>query len=99
MSSTIGGDHNLVQDIINNFVDETNSLDKSLRAAIAAGELDKVERIAHSLKGNARLFGDPELADLAAAIESNPASTSDVQIENLQMAVGSLITLLNEHTG
>ncbi len=99
LSSTVGGDHNLVQDIVANFVDKTNSLHKSLRAAIAAGEFDKVERIAHSLKGNARLFGDSELAELAAAIESNPASTSDVQIENLQTAVGSLINLLNEHTG
>jgi CheY-like chemotaxis protein/HPt (histidine-containing phosphotransfer) domain-containing protein len=59
----------LVGDVVTTFLRETPARLDRLRAALAAGDAQEVERAAHSLKGSAGSIGARRLGELAADIE------------------------------
>ncbi len=70
LTETVGGDRDLVNDIVMNFIKESSEFHDAALSSLNAEDLMGVKRIAHSMKGNARLFGDESLAEMAAKIES-----------------------------
>ena len=85
LNDTVGGDQNLVNDIVANFVSETSNFLEAIEAAFTANDLPTVERLAHSLKGNARLFGDETLADLASKLELSAKHETNPTVQELIM--------------
>jgi HPt (histidine-containing phosphotransfer) domain-containing protein len=65
----IGGDAEVLADILQSFIDEAEVLASSILAAAQEGRLDMLGRAAHTIKASARDFGDAELAALCAAVE------------------------------
>lgn len=83
LRETVGGDQNLVNDIVVNYIAETTNFCAETEAAIKAGDMVTVERLAHSLKGNARLFGDGALAELAASLEKSAKEENTLAVREL----------------
>ena len=68
------GEPDLVQELIGMFRAETPTLLVALRAAIAAGEADKLRHAAHTLKGTSNNLGVRQVAALSAEIEKKSRS-------------------------
>ena len=58
-----------VLQLVEAFAEEAPQLTQQLRAAAAAGEANKFETIAHSLKSNGVTFGAARLSEQAARLE------------------------------
>ena len=69
MREVIGGDKDVLAEILQSFIDEAEPLAEQVLAAARDGRLDKLGRAAHTIKSSARDFGDAELAALCADIE------------------------------
>jgi histidine phosphotransfer protein HptB len=69
MREVIGGDKDVLAEILQSFIDEAEPLAESVLAAARDGRLDILGRAAHTIKSSARDFGDTELAALCADIE------------------------------
>lgn len=69
MRELIGGDKDVLADILQSFIDEAEPLAESVLVAAKDGRLDMLGRAAHTIKSSARDFGDGELAALCADIE------------------------------
>jgi HPt (histidine-containing phosphotransfer) domain-containing protein len=67
--SRVGGDVELLREVIGLFLDDyPQSLDM-IRDAVARGDQSSLERHAHSLKGSVSTFGAQEAFDAAMALE------------------------------
>lgn len=67
--SRVGGDVELLREVIGLFLDDyPQSLDM-IRDAVARGDQSSLERHAHSLKGSVSTFGAQEAFDAALALE------------------------------
>lgn len=51
------------------FVERAAADATALRGAWAQGDMESIRRIAHSLAGNAGMFGQPQLSEAAGALE------------------------------
>jgi histidine phosphotransfer protein HptB len=69
MREVIGGDKDLLAEILQSFIDEAEPLAQSVLAAAREGRLDTLGRAAHTIKSSARDFGDSALAALCADVE------------------------------
>jgi histidine phosphotransfer protein HptB len=69
MREIIGGDRDVLAEILESFIDEAGPLAEAVRNAARDGKLDMLGRTAHTIKSSARDFGDDELAALCAAVE------------------------------
>lgn len=58
-----------VVDVINAFLEETPQLIGKIAASYARGDLDEVQRLAHSLKSSSGIFGAEPLVSLSRALE------------------------------
>ncbi len=67
----LGDDEELFQEIVEIFVTQAPTQLSSLRAAIAQGDADAVERVAHCLKGELGYFGVSEISKKASELEEN----------------------------
>jgi two-component system, sensor histidine kinase and response regulator len=65
----LGGDRRLLRELVGIFVDDGPKRLEALRAAVRAVDGQKVEQIAHSLKGSASILGAARLRDAAQALE------------------------------
>jgi HPt (histidine-containing phosphotransfer) domain-containing protein len=61
----------MVQDIIRQFIEDTNRMFVELENALSSGNLRAVSEVAHSLKGGAATFGLPRLRDWAFQLEQD----------------------------
>ncbi len=68
------GEPDLVQELVNMYRAETPGLLADIRAALAAGEADKLRHAAHSLKGSSNNLGVRQVAALSAEIEKKGRS-------------------------
>lgn len=76
--STIGGDPEDLDELIEDFVSTTPALAAKLRAAAETGDTKALGIAAHTLKSNARDFGATALEGLCAELErlaKDPAAT------------------------
>src|SRR5262245_55154219 len=69
MRELIGGDKDVLAEILQSFIDEAEALAESALSAARDGKLDTLARAAHTIKSSARDFGDAELAALCADVE------------------------------
>lgn len=65
-----------VAELVDTFLEEAPGLLAEMQAALAAGELPRLQRAAHSLKSNASTFGALQLAALARDVELGAAPTT-----------------------
>lgn len=65
----VGGDRQLLRELVAIFVEEAPSRLAELRRAAAARDATTVERVAHSLKGSAGLLGAASLHAASAELE------------------------------
>jgi HPt (histidine-containing phosphotransfer) domain-containing protein len=84
----VGGDEQLLKAVIEAFLEETPTLVKQIRQAIDERQAATLHRVAHTLKGNLRYFGNERASELAlslevmgrqAAFETAPATLSDLE--------------------
>src|SRR5215469_1027030 len=69
MLERLGGDENLLQEVLEIFLEQTPKLLKTLRDALARGEAETVERTAHSMKGELGYLGAKEVSQKARQLE------------------------------
>ncbi|HWB10966.1 MAG TPA: response regulator [Pirellulales bacterium] len=68
----VGGDEELLHDLVRVFVDEWPRWRHGLTDAIARGDLDEVRRLAHTVKGALGHFGLPSAESAALRLETLP---------------------------
>jgi HPt (histidine-containing phosphotransfer) domain-containing protein len=67
---SMGGDRELLNEIIDAFLDDCPRLTAALTAAILRGDVAAARRAAHTLKGNLSTLGAPEACSIAQQIET-----------------------------
>jgi HPt (histidine-containing phosphotransfer) domain-containing protein len=66
----IGGDEELLAELIDEFLTDSPAQLASLRAALGSGDADEARRTAHMLKGTSRTFGAETLGLLCDEVEA-----------------------------
>jgi len=66
----VGGDRELLHEILELFFEETPGLMEQIRGAFAAGDVKTLERAAHSLKGSVGAFGARAAGEAAQNLET-----------------------------
>jgi HPt (histidine-containing phosphotransfer) domain-containing protein len=67
--SRVGGDVELLREVVGLFLDDYPQSLELIREAVAAGDQSSLEQHAHSLKGSVSTFGAQEAFDAALALE------------------------------
>ena len=65
----VQGDREILQEVVQLFCAETPELLAAMRAAIARGDSQALQRAAHALKGTVRSFGAQAAGDAALRLE------------------------------
>lgn len=68
LTEQFGEEEELIQGIYLEYVSSSVTKITELEAALTESNWDQVDRIAHTLKGNALMTGDKEIADTAIAL-------------------------------
>ncbi len=87
--SRVGGDFELLREVVGLFLDDYPQALEKIRAALAANDASGVEHHAHSLKGSVSTFGAQDVFEAAMALEKQGRSG------NLSGAQKGLSTLEN----
>ena len=66
----LGGDEDLLREVVGLFLDESPRLLGEAEAALAAGDAGRLEQTAHRLKGAIRNFGTSPAAEAAGRLEA-----------------------------
>jgi signal transduction histidine kinase/CheY-like chemotaxis protein len=85
----VGGDRALLCELLGVFLDEAPSWLSGLDDAIAAGDVEKVHRLAHTVKGAADQCGIPRAFEIAFALERG-ARQGSVDAERSAKSAGEL---------
>ena len=85
--SRVGGDFELLQEVVGLFLDDYPRALEKIRSAVAANDASGVEHNAHSLKGSVSTFGAKDVFESALALEKQGRSG------NLSGALDSLSNL------
>jgi two-component system, sensor histidine kinase and response regulator len=75
----VQGDHQLLEELIEIFLDECPRLVGQAGAAIAAGDADKLQRTVHTIQGSLRLFGAARACELCCGLEKSMARQADLR--------------------
>ena len=95
--SRVGGDVELLREVIGLFLDDYPQSLEMIRDAVARGDQSSLERHAHSLKGSVSTFGAQEAFDAALALEKQGRSGDLAQSqEGLRRLEHALATLRPE---
>ncbi len=89
LDEQFGGDADIVGDIYNEYVSSVAEKLAEAEEALSASAWDRLDKVAHAVKGNALAAGDTEMADTAIALRG-AAKLSDTE------RAGSLIAHLRE---
>ena len=68
LNEQFGGDADIVQEIYNEYVSSVSGKIGEAETALAAGDWDALDKIAHTIKGNALAAGDAETAEVGIAL-------------------------------
>ena len=74
-----GGDEEIVAEIYNEYASSARDKTAEAAAALAAEQYDALDKIAHTIKGNALAAGDTEVADTAIELRK-AAALSDAAL-------------------
>jgi HPt (histidine-containing phosphotransfer) domain-containing protein len=82
----------IVEQLVDLFLDSTPPLVEDLRGALAGGDGEAVRRAAHKLKGSCQNIGASRLAGLAGGIETGETAAPDVDdLERVFEATGDAL--------
>src|SRR5687767_4108436 len=90
----LGGDADLLKEVIGLFAEDTPPLMTAIRDALAASDAPAVNRAAHQLKGSAGNFDAQELTALAQQVESHARGGDLAAVEATLPALQSAIDAL-----
>jgi HPt (histidine-containing phosphotransfer) domain-containing protein len=90
---SLGGDPDLLRDVLGILVEELPRHMASLRQAIASGDAEAVEHLAHSIKGELGYLALPEVSRNAAELE---AGGREANLANSASLYGRLETGVSE---
>jgi PAS domain S-box-containing protein len=95
------GRHSLYADMLHHYLDSQNPVLEQLNAAMAAGELDKAELLAHSCKGESATIGADAVAQAANILEQalrakRPQDELQVALQALTEPLETLLAQLRE---
>lgn len=82
LDEQFGGDADIMSEIYSEYAESARTKAAEAAAALAAGDWTQLDRVAHTLKGNALAAGDSEMAETAielrktAALHDTDASAS-----------------------
>jgi len=99
-----GGDTELSDTILIDYVDASRADLAALRAAIAEANADGVRRHAHRIRGASRTVGAHEVATLAGRLEGDAASAGGdwrvppSTVEELERAMARVAALVDSHS-
>ena len=68
LNSQFGGDADVVNEIYGEYAAAAREKADEASAALSAGEWQSLDRIAHTIKGNALAVGDSEMSDTAISL-------------------------------
>ena len=77
MCEQFGGDADLMAEIYGEYVASVTAKIAEAKAALAAQDRTTLDRIAHTIKGNALAVGDAEMAETAIALRKTAALGDD----------------------
>lgn len=66
---TVGGDWTFLEELAQEFFDDTPNLLSEIRSGLAAADASVVRRAAHSLKGTSASFGAMTLSEMCKQVE------------------------------
>ena len=72
--SRVGGDFELLREVVGLFLDDYPRTLEKIRSAVAANDASGVEHNAHSLKGSVSTFGAKDVFESALALEKQGRS-------------------------
>ena len=70
LNEQFGGDEDIIGEIYNEYVASLDEKIAEAKDALAAGDWTKLDKAAHTIKGNALAAGDTEMADKAIALRN-----------------------------
>jgi HPt (histidine-containing phosphotransfer) domain-containing protein len=94
LQANVGAD--FVVELVDTFAEEGPLLLSQLRQAQAAGDGDRLRRLAHSLKSNSSTFGARHLADQARALELGGLAADTRPLDSLAQAFGTTLEALQQ---
>lgn len=97
------GDPELLNDIIDTFLEEWVSMLQSIRVAVEQEDAPQLNIAAHTLKSGLRIFGCGQGADLAFALEqlgdAGSFEGTKELLAQLEPNVAEVVAALKEHRG
>ena len=81
LDEQFGGDADLVGEIYNEYVSSVVAKIGEAESALASQDWTRLDRTAHTIKGNALAAGDQEIADTAISLRKS-AALSDVALSS-----------------
>ena len=88
LRDSVGGDHEFVAELVDDFLTDAPGQLETLRAALSSHDSDLARRAAHTLKGTSRTFGAEELASLCQEAEAAAADEIDADEVAILSAAG-----------
>lgn len=90
LNEQFGGDTAIVGEIYDEYVSSTREKTTEAAAALAAEEWTPLDRIAHTLKGNALAAGDTDMAETAIALRQAVALKDSAEAASLVAKLDAL---------
>ncbi len=96
----VGDDLELLEEMVEILVEESPEMLAQLRAALAAGDSETVERVGHAFKGSVANFAAPAATATAFALEqggrNGDLAEAGALIDRLQQQYEELVVALND---
>ena len=89
-----GGDEEIVAEIYNEYASSARDKTAEAAAALAAEQYDALDKIAHTIKGNALAAGDGETAEIGIALRSAAKLHSRDEAAGLIEKLNALVAAL-----
>jgi len=94
LDEQFGGDADVMGEIYGEYVSSVVAKKSEAEAALAASDWGRLDKVAHTVKGNALAAGDAEMADTAIALRKAAALGDENLARSLIMKIGELASLL-----
>ena len=90
LDEQFGGDPDITREIYGEYVSSMNSKIPEIERAIASAQWDAVDKLAHTVKGNALQAGDSEMAAVAIEMRKTAALAEASLLSGLLMQMKKL---------
>lgn len=91
LNDQFGGDEDIVKEIYAEYTASAKEKTEELAAVTAQEDWEAMDRVAHTLKGNALVAGDQETADVAIAMRGASKLQDRAQADELVARLRALV--------